>query len=66
MNKKCLVSDARTVENQPNFSELIIIIIIIIIIINMPTNVLDNDNFKLYWNRSILTDKTIPFLTDLI
>jgi len=32
----------------------------------MPTNVLDNDNFKLYWNRSILTDKTIPFLTDLI
>jgi hypothetical protein len=26
-----------------------------------PSNVLDNDNFKLYWNRSILTDKTIPF-----
>jgi hypothetical protein len=24
-------------------------------------NVLENDNFKLYWNRSILTDKTIPF-----
>ena len=23
-------------------------------------NVLENDNFKLYWNRSILTDKTIP------
>jgi hypothetical protein len=30
-----------------------------------PTNVLENDNFKLYWNRSILTDKTI-LLTDLI
>jgi hypothetical protein len=25
-----------------------------------PTNVLENDNFKLYWNRSIITDKTIP------
>ena len=24
-----------------------------------PANVLENDNFKLYWNRSILTDKTI-------
>jgi len=21
----------------------------------------EKDNFKLYWNRSILTDKTIPF-----
>jgi len=26
-----------------------------------PTNVLENENFKLYWNRGILTDKTIPF-----
>jgi len=26
-----------------------------------PVNVLENDNFKLYWNHSILTDKTIPF-----
>jgi hypothetical protein len=26
-----------------------------------PANVLDNEHFKLYWNRSILTDKTIPF-----
>jgi len=25
-----------------------------------PANVLENENFKLYWNRSILTDKTIP------
>jgi hypothetical protein len=25
-----------------------------------PANVLENDNFKLYWNCSILTDKTIP------
>jgi hypothetical protein len=25
-----------------------------------PANVLEN-NFKLYWNRSIITDKTIPF-----
>jgi len=24
-------------------------------------NVLQNENFKLYWNRSILTDKTITF-----
>jgi hypothetical protein len=24
-----------------------------------PGNVLENDNFKLYWNRSIITDKTI-------
>jgi len=24
-------------------------------------NVLENENFKLYWNRSILADKTIPF-----
>jgi len=24
-----------------------------------PANVLENDNFKLYWNRSIITDKTI-------
>ena len=23
--------------------------------------VLENDNFKLYWNRGILTDKTMPF-----
>ena len=26
-----------------------------------PANVLENEHFKLYWNRSILTDKTIPF-----
>jgi len=26
-----------------------------------PTNVLENENVKLYWNRSILTDKTVPF-----
>jgi len=26
-----------------------------------PANVLENENFKLYWNRNILTDKTIPF-----
>jgi hypothetical protein len=26
-----------------------------------PANVLENDDFKLYWNRSVLTDKTIPF-----
>jgi len=26
-----------------------------------PANVLENENFKLYWNCSILTDKTIPF-----
>jgi len=25
-----------------------------------PASVLENENFKLYWNRSILTDKTIP------
>jgi len=25
-----------------------------------PANVLKNDSFKLYWNRSIITDKTIP------
>jgi ribosomal protein L37E len=24
-----------------------------------PANVLENDNFKLYWNRSIITDKII-------
>ena len=26
-----------------------------------PANVMENENFKLYWNRSILTDKTITF-----
>jgi hypothetical protein len=26
-----------------------------------PANVLENENFKLYWNRGILTDKTINF-----
>jgi len=26
-----------------------------------PVNLLENENFKLYWNRSILTDKTIHF-----
>jgi hypothetical protein len=26
-----------------------------------PANVLENDNFKLYWNRGILTYKTITF-----
>jgi len=25
-----------------------------------PACLLENENFKLYWNRSILTDKTIP------
>jgi ubiquitin C-terminal hydrolase len=30
-----------------------------------PANVMENDIFKLYWNRSILTDKTI-ILIDLI
>jgi hypothetical protein len=25
-----------------------------------PANVLEKDNFKMYWNRSIITDKTIP------
>jgi hypothetical protein len=26
-----------------------------------PANVLENDNLELYWNRSILTDNTMPF-----
>jgi hypothetical protein len=26
-----------------------------------PANVLENENFKLYWNCSIITDNTIPF-----
>jgi len=26
-----------------------------------PASALENENFKLYWNRSILTDKTVPF-----
>ena len=26
-----------------------------------PANVLENENVKLYWNHSILTDKTMPF-----
>jgi hypothetical protein len=26
-----------------------------------PASVLENDNFKLYWMHSILTDKTVPF-----
>jgi len=26
-----------------------------------PANVLENENFKVYWNRSILTDKTLSF-----
>jgi hypothetical protein len=43
-----------------NGTSLIIIIIVIIIIIII-TNVLENENFKLYWNRSILTDKTMHF-----
>jgi hypothetical protein len=25
-----------------------------------PATLLENDNFKLYWNRSIITDKTVP------
>ena len=46
---------------------LILIIIIIIIDDKSPyykytsANVLENENFKLYLNRRILTDKTIPF-----
>ena len=47
---------------------MMMMMIIIIIIINRspyykytPANVLENDNFKLCWNRSILTDKTIHF-----
>ena len=28
-----------------------------------PANIMENDNFELYWNRRILTDKTI-LLTD--
>jgi hypothetical protein len=58
------------------FFYIIIIIIIIIIILAKaaeliddkspyykytPANVFENENFKLYWNLSILTDKTIPF-----
>ena len=26
-----------------------------------PANILEYENFKLYWNSSILTDKTVPF-----
>jgi hypothetical protein len=41
---------------------LIIIVIIVIIIIKIIMfTVPENVSFKLYWNRSILTDKTIPF-----
>ena len=28
-----------------------------------PASVPENENFKLYWNGSILTDKTVPFNT---
>ena len=27
-----------------------------------PPNVLESENFNLYWNCSILTDKTVPYL----
>ena len=27
-----------------------------------PANILESENFKLYWNRSILTDKTVPLI----
>ena len=40
--------------------KLSIIIIIIPYYMYTPANELKNDNFKLYWNRSIITDKTIP------
>jgi hypothetical protein len=48
---------------------MMMIIIIIIELIedkspyykHTPANVLENENFKLYWKRSKLTDKTIPF-----
>jgi len=30
-----------------------------------PANVLENDNFKLYWNGSVITDKKQYLLTDL-
>ena len=26
-----------------------------------PANVLENENFKVYWNRNTLTEKTVPF-----
>ena len=26
-----------------------------------PASVLENDSFRLYWNRSVHTEKTIPF-----
>jgi len=56
-----------------NNAVIIIIIIIIIIIVEFakfiddkipyykhtPANVMENENFKLHWNRSILTDKII-------
>ena len=29
---------------------------------NTPANLLENDNFKLFWNRGILTDKTSGLL----
>jgi hypothetical protein len=45
---------------------MMMVIIIIIIIISpyyryTPANVLEDNDFNLYWNRSILTDKTITF-----
>ena len=53
--------------NDASYSPIIIIIIIIITIITInpyykytPAKLLENENFKLYWNRSILTDKTVP------
>jgi hypothetical protein len=41
------------------YDEIIKTMIIIIIIKYTPANVLENNNFKLCWNRSIITDKAI-------
>ena len=47
--------------NDAGYSPIIIIIIIIPYYKYIPANVLENENVKLYWNRSILTNKTIVF-----
>jgi hypothetical protein len=46
--------------------QLVVVVVVVVVVVipyckYTPANVLKNENFKLYRNRSILTDKTIPF-----
>jgi hypothetical protein len=49
-----------SLKHLKELNSVVVVVVVVVTTTITTANVLENDNFKLYWNRSIITDKTIP------